>query len=52
MMEKDKAEKFESRPDGWAQFERAVDAAIKSGPKHKPAKIKEETTGKSRVKSK
>jgi len=24
-------------PDGWDRFERAVDAAIKSGPKHKPA---------------
>jgi hypothetical protein len=25
-------------PDGWAAFERAVDAAVKSGPKHKAAK--------------
>ncbi|HEY4846517.1 MAG TPA: hypothetical protein VIH87_01660 [Methylocella sp.] len=24
--------------DGWARFEQAVDAAIKSGPKHKTAK--------------
>lgn len=28
------------RPDGWDRFERAVDAAIKSGPKHKPAPTK------------
>jgi hypothetical protein len=26
---------IELKPEGWAQFERAVDAAIKSGPKHK-----------------
>jgi hypothetical protein len=25
----------ESESDGWARFERAVDAAVKSGPKHK-----------------
>lgn len=37
-MEKNKADKFKSRPDGWAQFERAVDAAVKSGPKHKSGK--------------
>lgn len=23
------------RPDGWDRFEKAVDAAVKSGPKHK-----------------
>jgi hypothetical protein len=23
--------------DAWSRFERAVDAAVKSGPKHKPA---------------
>ncbi len=28
----------EMRPDGWERFERAVDAAIKSGPKHKAPK--------------
>jgi hypothetical protein len=27
------------RPDGWARFERAVDAAVKSGPKHKTAPL-------------
>jgi hypothetical protein len=25
----------ELKPDGWERFERAVDAAVKSGPKHK-----------------
>jgi hypothetical protein len=28
----------ELRPDGWQRFEQAVDAAIKSGPKNRPAK--------------
>lgn len=27
----------ELHPDGWARFERAVDAAVKSGPKHRVA---------------
>jgi hypothetical protein len=26
------------RPDGWERFERAIDAAVKAGPKHKTAK--------------
>jgi hypothetical protein len=26
------------RSDGWQRFERAVDAAVKSGPKHRPSK--------------
>jgi hypothetical protein len=26
------------RPDGWERFERAVDAAVKSGPKHRTSK--------------
>jgi hypothetical protein len=30
--------KSELRPDGWERFERAVDAAVKSGPKHRTAK--------------
>jgi hypothetical protein len=29
---------IETRPDGWERFERAVDAAVKSGPKHRAAK--------------
>jgi hypothetical protein len=31
-------QEFDTRPDGWQRFEQAVDAAIKSGPKHRPAK--------------
>jgi hypothetical protein len=37
-----KAPNVELRPDGWQQFERAVDAAVKSGPKHRSAKAKPE----------
>lgn len=37
------------RPDGWQQFERAVDAAVKSGPKHKPAPAPKRVTGKGRA---
>jgi hypothetical protein len=29
---------IELRPDGWERFGKAVDAAVKSGPKHRPAK--------------
>ena len=34
-----KPEEIETEPDGWDRFEHAVDAAAKSGPKHrkKPA---------------
>jgi hypothetical protein len=35
---KSKIEQPEPRPDGWARFERAVDAAVKGGPKHRAAK--------------
>jgi len=32
---------IELRPDGWNRFEQAVDAAVKSGPKHRePVKHK------------
>lgn len=34
---KDKDEKFSER-ESWSRFERAVDAAVKSGPKHRPPK--------------
>lgn len=47
-----RAENIELRPDGWARVERAVDAAVKSGPKHRqapPAKPKERPTSKGRV---
>ena len=36
--EKECKEGLELKPDGWAQFERAVDAAVKGGPKHRVAK--------------
>lgn len=38
----------EFKPDGWSRFERAVDAAVKSGPKHK----KSDPAPKSLVKTK
>ncbi len=38
------------RSDGWARFECAVDAAVKSGPKHRPTqKQKERAASKGRV---
>jgi hypothetical protein len=39
---KDKDAEIELRPDGWRQFKRAVDAAVKSGPKHRTATDKNE----------
>lgn len=33
----EKPEDIETVPDSWERFERAVDAAIKSGPKHREA---------------
>jgi hypothetical protein len=32
-------DEVELDPKGWERFERAVDAAVKSGPKHKTAKV-------------
>jgi hypothetical protein len=32
-----KMQEIELRPDGWARFTQAVDAAVKSGPKHRAA---------------
>jgi hypothetical protein len=37
-MKKRQTTKIELRPDGWDRFTRAVDAAVKSGPKHRPSK--------------
>jgi len=31
-------DEVELDPKGWERFEQAVDAAVRSGPKHKPAK--------------
>ena len=46
-----KPDKIELRPDGWERFENAVDAAVKSGPKHRPPtpKAKERPASKKRV---
>jgi len=29
-------EEIELRPDGWERFEKAIDAAVKGGPRHRP----------------
>ena len=34
---KPKPEEIETEPGGWERFEHAVDAAVKSGPKHRTA---------------
>jgi hypothetical protein len=39
----------EFEPDAWQRFERAVDAAIKSGPKHRVAKKKTVTAKRQKV---
>jgi hypothetical protein len=39
-----KSEKVELRPDGWERFDRAVTAAVKSGPKHRVAEKKKKPT--------
>ena len=36
-LKKPKLEEVETEPDGWERFEHAVDAAVKSGPKHRIA---------------
>ena len=48
----DSASEIELRPDGWRQFERAVDAAVKGGPMHRaaPKPKAKRTTGKRRAK--
>jgi hypothetical protein len=35
---KTKGDEIELRPDGWERFGKAVDAAVKSGPKHRTIK--------------
>lgn len=56
MVEKDSALKTEAPlplVEAWSRFERAVDAAVKSGPKHRmaprPANKKERPASKGRV---
>ena len=42
---RDKLEEIETDPGAWERFERAVDAAVKSGPKHrKPHKPKDKSS--------
>jgi hypothetical protein len=36
--EEDQGDEIELRPDGWERFGKAVDAAVKSGPKHRTIK--------------
>jgi hypothetical protein len=36
-MTKPKEPEIEARGDGWKRFQHAVDAAVKSGPKHRPS---------------
>jgi hypothetical protein len=43
-----KGGEVELRPDGWERFEKAVDAAVKVGPKHKPAKMRPASKGRVR----
>jgi hypothetical protein len=38
MAKSDPKKELELRPDGWERFDRAVTAAVKSGPKHRVAK--------------
>jgi hypothetical protein len=47
-------EDHETRPDAWQRFERAVDAAVKGGPKHRTSteKRKSKATKKPKRKSK
>jgi hypothetical protein len=37
--------KHDERPDSWLRFERAVDAAVKGGPKHRPKKTENPAKG-------
>lgn len=39
---------IELRPDGWERFEKAVDAAAKSGARHRPAKTRPASKGRVR----
>ncbi len=44
MKKSSKPDDIEERPDGWERFERAVDAAVKSGPKHREKPDKKSST--------
>jgi hypothetical protein len=49
MAKSDPNKELELRPDGWERFNRAVKAAIKSGPKHRVAKKKKATVKKKKI---
>jgi hypothetical protein len=51
MTKKPDVKEVELHPDAWKRFERAVDAAIKSGPQHRVAKKKKASSTK-KVKTK
>jgi len=44
--EGEETQKVEMHPDAWDRFERAVDAAVKGGPKHKIGKFRAKTNQK------
>jgi hypothetical protein len=46
MGKSDQAKEVELRPDGWERFNRAVTAAVKSGPKHRAASKPKKTKAK------
>lgn len=45
---KKKNSEIELRPDGWEKFGRALDATVKSGPKHRPTKTRPARKGRVR----
>jgi hypothetical protein len=51
MAKSDPKKDLELRPDGWERFDRAVTAAVKSGPKHR-AKPHSEMKGGKKAKKK
>jgi hypothetical protein len=47
---KPQRDEIELRPDGWERFEKAIDVAVKAGPKHRTApKAKERPPSEGRV---
>jgi len=50
MAKSNPTKELELRPDGWERFDRAVTAAVKSGPKHRVAEKKKKTARKALAK--
>jgi hypothetical protein len=50
MAKTDPKKELELRPDGWERFDRAVTAAVKSGPKHRVGEKKKKTARKTLAK--